>query len=61
LSLRADWRVEKVKATIASIKEALETDPPNLAGTKILSVQLKYWQGLEDAAKEWSPSRNQGI
>jgi hypothetical protein len=48
---------EKVKATIASIKEAFEADPPNLAGAKILSVQLKYWQGLEDAAKEWVPSK----
>jgi len=45
-----------VKTTIASLKEAFSAQPPNLAEAKILAVQLKYWQGLEEAAKEWSPS-----
>lgn len=48
---------EKVKATTASIKDAFSADPPNLAGAKVLAVALKYWQGLEEAAKEWSPQR----
>ncbi|ORY33366.1 hypothetical protein BCR39DRAFT_463736 [Naematelia encephala] len=47
---------DRVETTIASIKEAFSEEPPNLAGAKLLSVQLKYWMGLEQAAKEWSPS-----
>jgi molecular chaperone HscB len=45
----------KVQETIAALKNAFAEDPPNLTEAKGLSVQLKYWQGLENAAKEWSP------
>jgi molecular chaperone HscB len=45
----------KVDETIAALKEAFSGDPPNLTEAKSLAVQLKYWQGLENAAKEWSP------
>ena len=48
--------LDKVQAAIESIKEAFTSDPPNLTGAKILAVQLKYWQGLEEAAKEWTPN-----
>lgn len=48
-------RLAKVHETIESIREAFSKDPPNLAGAKTLAVQLKYWQGLEEAAKEWTP------
>lgn len=47
--------IEKVEATIASLTQAFSEDPPNLAEAKNLAVQLKYWQGLENAAKEWTP------
>jgi molecular chaperone HscB len=57
LGLALMGSIDKVQSTIASIKEAFEADPPNLAGAKILSVQLKYWQGLEDAAREWTPKQ----
>ena len=46
---------EKVLATIEGIKQAFSADPPNITGAKALAVQLKYWQGLEEAAKEWTP------
>jgi len=36
------------------LTEAFSSDPPNLAEAKNLAVQLKYWQGLENAAKEWA-------
>ncbi|CAD6575427.1 MAG: hypothetical protein TREMPRED_001418 [Tremellales sp. Tagirdzhanova-0007] len=45
----------RVQAAIESIKEAFGSDPPNLAGARILAVKLKYWQGLEEAAKDWTP------
>jgi molecular chaperone HscB len=45
----------KVDETIALLKEAFSSDPPDLVEAKSLAVQLKYWQGLENAAKEWSP------
>jgi molecular chaperone HscB len=45
----------KVEETITSLRDAFAQDPPNLAEAKVLSIQLKYWQGLEEAAKEWSP------
>ena len=47
--------VGRVQAAIESIKEAFGSDPPNLAGARILAVKLKYWQGLEEAAKDWTP------
>ena len=54
-----DWEgandIAKVDETIAALKEAFSRDPPNLTEAKSLAVQLKYWQGLENAAKEWSP------
>lgn len=46
---------EKVDETISALKEAFAGDPPDFRGAKGLAVQLKYWQGLEEAAKEWSP------
>lgn len=46
---------EKVDETISALKEAFAGDPPDFKGAKGLAVQLKYWQGLEEAAKEWSP------
>ena len=46
---------EKVDEMIAALKEAFAGDPPNFKEAKALAVQLKYWQGLEEAAKEWSP------
>jgi len=46
---------EKVDETIAALKEAFAGDPPEFQKAKGLAVQLKYWQGLEEAAKEWSP------
>jgi molecular chaperone HscB len=51
---RAD-AIEKVDETIAALKAAFGRDPPNLEEAKGLAVQLKYWMGLEEAAKEWSP------
>ncbi|RXK35903.1 Fe-S protein assembly co-chaperone HscB [Tremella mesenterica] len=47
----------KVTTTIRSIEETLSSDPPDLGAAKILAVQLKYWQGLENAAKEWESPR----
>jgi molecular chaperone HscB len=47
---------EKVEATIQAITEAFSTDPPNFTQAKHLATQLRYWQGLEKAAREWSPS-----
>jgi molecular chaperone HscB len=46
---------EKVDETISALKEAFAGDPPDFKQAKGLAVQLKYWQGLEEAAKEWSP------
>jgi molecular chaperone HscB len=46
---------EKVDETIAALKAAFSGDPPRFQEAKGLAVQLKYWQGLENAAKEWSP------
>jgi molecular chaperone HscB len=46
---------EKVDETISALKEAFSGDPPDFTKAKGLSVQLKYWLGLEEAAKEWSP------
>lgn len=46
---------EKVEETIQQIRDALSADPPDFESAKTLAVQLKYWQGLENAAKEWSP------
>lgn len=46
---------EKVEATIKQIRDALSANPPDFENAKTLAVQLKYWQGLENAAKEWSP------
>lgn len=55
LFVQTDARTEKVDATIQSIRDALSADPPDFEQAKTLSVQLKYWQGLENAAKEWTP------
>jgi molecular chaperone HscB len=46
---------EKVDETIAALKAAFSGNPPSFQEAKGLAVQLKYWQGLENAAKEWSP------
>jgi len=46
----------RVEQTIANLIKAFSEDPPNLVEAKELAIQLKYWQGLEHAAKEWSPS-----
>ncbi|KAK4684475.1 molecular chaperone HscB, partial [Tremellales sp. Uapishka_1] len=53
-SLRATNH-EKVQATIQALHEAFSRQPPDFEGAKGLAVQLKYWVGLESAAKEWSP------
>lgn len=50
--------IAKVEQTISSIRNAFSEDPPNLTSAKVLTVQLKYWQGLEEAAKEWTPKQN---
>ncbi|RSH91888.1 hypothetical protein EHS25_009258 [Saitozyma podzolica] len=46
---------EKVEETIAAIKEAFSSEPPDFEGARTLAIQLKYWLGLEAAAKEWTP------
>lgn len=46
----------KVSVTIQQIIDALNEDPANLRAAKVLATSLKYWQGLEHAAKEWKPS-----
>jgi hypothetical protein len=46
----------RVEQTTSGLKKAFSEDPPNLVAAKELAIQLKYWQGLETAAKEWSPS-----
>jgi hypothetical protein len=52
---------EKVESTIASLKEALSASPPDLALAKTLTIQLRYWTGLEAAAKEWAPGKGAGL
>jgi molecular chaperone HscB len=47
--------VEKVEETIAAIKAAFSSEPPDFEGARTLAIQLKYWLGLEAAAKEWTP------
>lgn len=47
--------VDKVQSTISAIKAAFSKNQPDLKEAKVLAVQLKYWQGLEEAAKEWKP------
>jgi hypothetical protein len=49
--------IAKVEQTISSIRDAFSENPPNLTAAKVLTVQLKYWQGLEEAAKEWTPKQ----
>jgi molecular chaperone HscB len=51
---------EKVQATIAALQAAFSTDPPDLSEAKSLTVQLRYWLGLEAAAKEWTPETGAG-
>lgn len=46
---------DKVDETIEALEKAFSGDPPSFKEAKGLAVQLKYWQGLEEAAKEWSP------
>ncbi|WVR07681.1 Fe-S protein assembly co-chaperone HscB [Kwoniella sp. DSM 27419] len=43
---------EKVVETINSLVLAFSENPPNLSEAKDLAVQLRYWRGLEDAARE---------
>ncbi|WWD19628.1 Fe-S protein assembly co-chaperone HscB [Kwoniella shandongensis] len=50
-SIRASNR-EKVSEIISSLTDAFSQKPPNLEEAKTLAVQLRYWQGLEKAAKE---------
>ncbi|KAK8853213.1 Fe-S protein assembly co-chaperone HscB [Kwoniella newhampshirensis] len=50
-SIRSSNR-EKVSDLIQSLTTAFSQTPPNLDEAKILAVQLRYWQGLEKAAKE---------
>jgi hypothetical protein len=35
------------------LKRAFAQSPPDLEAAKRFTVELKYWRGLEDAAKEW--------
>jgi molecular chaperone HscB len=42
----------KVEAVTAKITAAFSRDPPDLDEAKRLCVELKYWVGLEEAAKE---------
>lgn len=44
--------VERIKGVIEKLKEAFSKNPPDLKGAKELAVELKYWVGLEEAAKE---------
>ncbi|WWC94869.1 Fe-S protein assembly co-chaperone HscB [Kwoniella sp. B9012] len=44
----------KVEDIIAQLGSAFSEDPPNLDEAKNLAVQLKYWRGLENAAREKS-------
>lgn len=42
----------KVDAVVAKITAAFSRDPPDLDEAKRLCVELKYWVGLEEAARE---------
>ncbi|WWC72017.1 Fe-S protein assembly co-chaperone HscB [Kwoniella pini CBS 10737] len=43
---------EKVEYMIKQLHSAFSETPPNLDLAKELAVQLRYWRGLENAAKE---------
>lgn len=43
---------EKVVDLTRRITHALSKEPPELEQAKHLAVELKYWVGLEHAAKE---------
>ncbi|WVQ84491.1 Fe-S protein assembly co-chaperone HscB [Cryptococcus sp. DSM 104549] len=45
---------EHVADIVGSLEEAFSHSPPDLEGAKTLAVQLRYWMGLEKAAKEKS-------
>ncbi|WVF73085.1 Fe-S protein assembly co-chaperone HscB [Kwoniella sp. CBS 6097] len=49
--IRADNH-EKVIETTSRLSEAFGQNPPDLHEAKNLAVQLRYWRGLEDAAKD---------
>lgn len=51
---------EKVQSTIEDLKSALSTSPPDFDLAKTLTIQLRYWTGLEAAAKEWAPGKGAG-
>ncbi|WVW86157.1 Fe-S protein assembly co-chaperone HscB [Kwoniella bestiolae CBS 10118] len=42
----------KVEVIIMQLHSAFSEDPPNLEEAKNLAVQLRYWKGLENAARE---------
>ncbi|WRT70231.1 Fe-S protein assembly co-chaperone HscB [Kwoniella shivajii] len=43
---------EKVQEVITQLHAAFSQSPPNVEQAKNLAVQLRYWKGLESAAKE---------
>lgn len=43
---------EKVVDLTQRITQALSKEPPELENAKDMAVELKYWVGLEHAAKE---------
>ncbi|WWC91717.1 Fe-S protein assembly co-chaperone HscB [Kwoniella dendrophila CBS 6074] len=49
-----DVNHEKVEDIIKQLEQAFSENPPNIEEAKNLSVQLRYWKGLENAAKEKS-------
>ncbi|WVR00267.1 Fe-S protein assembly co-chaperone HscB [Kwoniella sp. CBS 9459] len=49
--IRADNH-EKVVETTARLSQAFSQNPPDLHEAKNLAIQLRYWRGLEDAAKD---------
>lgn len=44
-------RTDKIKETLEEIERAVHAKDWTL--TREAAVRLKYWQGIEDAAREW--------